>query len=67
MNDVVVEISEAVNKEQWKTATGLWSRAEDVVEANTNGVNFYNILKWQSGDSRSNMVKKVMPSGRLGG
>nr|XP_060619954.1 retinoid-inducible serine carboxypeptidase [Anolis sagrei ordinatus] len=38
------KILDAVNKKQFKLATLLWSKAEDIIEENTNGVNFYNIL-----------------------
>ncbi|TSK87481.1 Retinoid-inducible serine carboxypeptidase [Bagarius yarrelli] len=38
------EVQKAVEQEQYDKATQLWSIAENVVEQNTNGVNFYNIL-----------------------
>ncbi|GAA6103379.1 retinoid-inducible serine carboxypeptidase [Tachysurus ichikawai] len=38
------EVQKAVEQEQYDKATQLWSVAESVVEQNTNGVNFYNIL-----------------------
>ncbi|CAJ1076703.1 retinoid-inducible serine carboxypeptidase [Xyrichtys novacula] len=37
-------VKKAVEQEQFEKATELWSVAETVVEQNTNGVNFYNIL-----------------------
>lgn len=37
-------VKEAVEQQQFKKATELWSVTETVVEQNTNGVNFYNIL-----------------------
>ncbi|XP_018430106.1 PREDICTED: retinoid-inducible serine carboxypeptidase [Nanorana parkeri] len=37
-------VQDALNKEQYEKATELWSMAEDVIEENTDGVNFYNIL-----------------------
>ncbi|XP_074553387.1 retinoid-inducible serine carboxypeptidase [Halichoeres trimaculatus] len=37
-------VKRAVEQEQFEKATELWSVAETVVEQNTNGVNFYNIL-----------------------
>uniref|UniRef100_UPI0037E95ADE retinoid-inducible serine carboxypeptidase n=1 Tax=Semicossyphus pulcher TaxID=241346 RepID=UPI0037E95ADE len=37
-------VKQAVEQQQFEKATELWSVAETVVEQNTNGVNFYNIL-----------------------
>ncbi|XP_072225319.1 retinoid-inducible serine carboxypeptidase [Leuresthes tenuis] len=37
-------VKQAVEQQQFLKATELWSVAETVVEQNTNGVNFYNIL-----------------------
>ncbi|XP_036944220.1 retinoid-inducible serine carboxypeptidase [Acanthopagrus latus] len=37
-------VKEAVEQQQFEKATELWSVAETVIEQNTNGVNFYNIL-----------------------
>lgn len=37
-------VKKAVEQQQFQKATELWSVAETVVEQNTNGVNFYNIL-----------------------
>uniref|UniRef100_H3D906 Carboxypeptidase n=1 Tax=Tetraodon nigroviridis TaxID=99883 RepID=H3D906_TETNG len=37
-------VQTAVEQQQFEKATELWSVAETVVEQNTNGVNFYNIL-----------------------
>ncbi|XP_030262598.1 retinoid-inducible serine carboxypeptidase [Sparus aurata] len=37
-------VKEAVEQQQFVKATELWSVAETVIEQNTNGVNFYNIL-----------------------
>ncbi|XP_015283573.1 PREDICTED: retinoid-inducible serine carboxypeptidase [Gekko japonicus] len=38
------KILNAMNNKEYKLATLLWSKAEDIIEENTNGVNFYNIL-----------------------
>ncbi|XP_028310554.1 retinoid-inducible serine carboxypeptidase [Gouania willdenowi] len=38
------DVRRAVEQQQFQKATELWSVAETVVEQNTNGVNFYNIL-----------------------
>ncbi|CAN9505341.1 unnamed protein product [Ophioblennius macclurei] len=37
-------VKQAVEQQQFQKATELWSVTETVVEQNTNGVNFYNIL-----------------------
>ncbi|XP_072847045.2 retinoid-inducible serine carboxypeptidase isoform X1 [Pogona vitticeps] len=42
------KILDAMNKKEFKLATLLWSKAEDIIENNTNGVNFYNILTQES-------------------
>ncbi|TNN49022.1 Retinoid-inducible serine carboxypeptidase [Liparis tanakae] len=47
------DVKTAVEQQQFHKATELWSVAETVVEQNTNGVNFYNILTQQPDESRS--------------
>lgn len=47
-------VQQAVQQGQYEQATQLWSVTENVVEQNTNGVNFYNILTQQDDD---NLVK----------
>ncbi|KAM4635477.1 retinoid-inducible serine carboxypeptidase [Polymixia lowei] len=44
VNSAAEAVKEAVQQEQYLKATELWSVAESVIEQNTNGVNFYNIL-----------------------
>ncbi|XP_013879745.1 retinoid-inducible serine carboxypeptidase [Austrofundulus limnaeus] len=41
------KVKQAVEKEDFLKATELWSMTETVVEQDTNGVNFYNILTQQ--------------------
>lgn len=41
---VAKEIMDAINKNQYGLATELWSKAEGIIEENTDNVNFYNIL-----------------------
>ncbi|XP_029293729.1 retinoid-inducible serine carboxypeptidase [Cottoperca gobio] len=48
-------VKRAVEQQQFAKATELWSVAETVVEQNTNGVNFYNILT-QEPDDRSSFA-----------
>ncbi|MGH0147862.1 UNVERIFIED_CONTAM: hypothetical protein FKN15_061101 [Acipenser sinensis] len=44
VTDAAKRVQEAVERQEFDTATELWSLAENAVEQNTNGVNFYNIL-----------------------
>ncbi|TRY59609.1 hypothetical protein DNTS_003892 [Danionella cerebrum] len=47
LNEVITAakaVLEAVSQGQYQKATELWSVTENVIEQNTNGVNFYNIL-----------------------
>jgi len=46
INDSVQLVQESIDKGQWGTATDLWGSVQTQVVLNTNGVNFYNILKW---------------------
>ncbi|XP_004608700.2 retinoid-inducible serine carboxypeptidase [Sorex araneus] len=41
---VAEQVLRALNKGQYTEATQLWGKAEMVIEENTDGVNFYNIL-----------------------
>ncbi|XP_040291258.1 retinoid-inducible serine carboxypeptidase [Bufo bufo] len=41
-------VQDALATGQFKLATELWSKTEDVIEENTDGVNFYNILSKDS-------------------
>ncbi|XP_059203715.1 retinoid-inducible serine carboxypeptidase [Centropristis striata] len=47
------DVKKAVEQEQFAKATELWSVAETVVEQNTNGVNFYNILTQDPDERRT--------------
>ncbi|XP_008824644.1 retinoid-inducible serine carboxypeptidase [Nannospalax galili] len=44
VSSVAEQVLDAVNKGFYKEATQLWGKAELVIEKNTDGVNFYNIL-----------------------
>uniref|UniRef100_A0A7N6BQ54 Carboxypeptidase n=1 Tax=Anabas testudineus TaxID=64144 RepID=A0A7N6BQ54_ANATE len=44
VNAAAEAVMHAIHQEQFQKATELWSVTESVVEQNTNGVNFYNIL-----------------------
>ncbi|KAM4843414.1 retinoid-inducible serine carboxypeptidase [Thomomys bottae] len=44
VSNVAEQVLDAINKEHYKEATQLWEEAEMVIEKNTDGVNFYNIL-----------------------
>uniref|UniRef100_A0A669PW60 Carboxypeptidase n=1 Tax=Phasianus colchicus TaxID=9054 RepID=A0A669PW60_PHACC len=41
---VAKEIMDAINKNEYGLATELWSKAEGIIEENTDNVNFYNIM-----------------------
>lgn len=44
VSQVAEQVLDAVDKGLYKEATQLWGKAEMVIEQNTDGVNFYNIL-----------------------
>lgn len=44
VSKVAEQVLDAINKGFYKEATQLWGKAEMVIEKNTDGVNFYNIL-----------------------
>ena len=46
---------------RWRDATDQWGAIQGVVSAVTNGVNFYNILKWGGSEPSSLMKGKVFP------
>lgn len=48
---------ELIKSGQWTEATDQFNKCEGVVEEASNGVNFYNILKWGS-DERSSLVQR---------
>ncbi|KAM3920879.1 retinoid-inducible serine carboxypeptidase [Leptodactylus fuscus] len=62
-------VQDALSKGQFTLATELWSQTEDVIEKNTDGVNFYNILTKESlmtRDAAKNVAKFKSPYiGRL--
>ncbi|XP_060067140.1 retinoid-inducible serine carboxypeptidase-like [Ylistrum balloti] len=47
-----------IQSSQWTTATDQFNICEGVVEETSNGVNFYNILKWGSEESQGSNVGK---------
>lgn len=52
VSNVAEEVLDALSKELYQEATRLWEKAEMVIEQNTDGVNFYNILTKSSSVSR---------------
>jgi len=60
----------AVNESRWTDATSLWTATEVAVSLRTNGVDFYNILKFNTPSAAStlkhsdfgHMYKKMYPS-----
>ncbi|KAM9457959.1 retinoid-inducible serine carboxypeptidase [Clarias gariepinus] len=57
------DVQKALDQEQYDTATQLWGVAENVVEQNTNGVNFYNILTQNSDMLKSDTQNEGYLSG----
>ncbi|KAJ3601129.1 hypothetical protein NHX12_032102 [Muraenolepis orangiensis] len=49
-------VKQAVEQGQFQKATELWSVAESVIEQNTNGVNFYNILTKEPDEEVSSLA-----------
>uniref|UniRef100_A0A3Q3WEG5 Carboxypeptidase n=1 Tax=Mola mola TaxID=94237 RepID=A0A3Q3WEG5_MOLML len=54
-------VKEAVEQQQFEKATELWSVVESVVEQNTNGVNFYNILTQSDDELTLQIHRHVRP------
>ncbi|MEQ2284951.1 hypothetical protein AMECASPLE_026904 [Ameca splendens] len=50
VSNAAEKVKQAVEQQQFLKATELWSITETVVEQNTNGVNFYNILTQEPDD-----------------
>ncbi|XP_075879793.1 retinoid-inducible serine carboxypeptidase [Nelusetta ayraudi] len=50
-------VRKAVEQEQFEKATQLWSVVETVVEQNTNGVNFYNILTQEPEEKHASLAQ----------
>ncbi|KAH3862982.1 retinoid-inducible serine carboxypeptidase-like [Dreissena polymorpha] len=46
INDSVKRVASSINAGKWSDATDAWGSTQTVVDLQTNGVNFYNILKW---------------------
>uniref|UniRef100_A0A8C4ILZ2 Carboxypeptidase n=1 Tax=Dicentrarchus labrax TaxID=13489 RepID=A0A8C4ILZ2_DICLA len=51
-------VKKAVEQQQFVKATELWSVVETVVEQNTNGVNFYNILTQEPDDKLASITRR---------
>ncbi|XP_038940970.1 retinoid-inducible serine carboxypeptidase isoform X3 [Rattus norvegicus] len=51
VSDIAEQVLNAVNKGFYKEATQLWGKAEMIIEKNTDGVNFYNILTKSTPDT----------------
>lgn len=58
VNSAAEAVKKAVEQQQFQKATELWSVAETVVEQNTNGVNFYNILTQEPDDKLTSSAGK---------
>nr|XP_006125217.1 retinoid-inducible serine carboxypeptidase [Pelodiscus sinensis] len=54
------KVMDALNKKQYTLATELWSQTEEVIEQNTDNVNFYNILTKKSPDLKASKHKNIL-------
>ena len=52
INKKAQQCKSALDQGKFDNATKLWSDTENVVESKTNGVNFYNILKWSGSEQQ---------------
>ncbi|XP_051995413.1 LOW QUALITY PROTEIN: retinoid-inducible serine carboxypeptidase [Xyrauchen texanus] len=52
VNKAANGVQQALDQGQYQKATEMWSITENVVERNTNGVNFYNILTQESDEMK---------------
>ncbi|CAL8270509.1 unnamed protein product [Lota lota] len=57
VNKAAEAVRKAVEEQQFQKATRLWSVAESVIEQNTNGVNFYNILTKEPDEELSSLAE----------
>ncbi|XP_047427020.1 retinoid-inducible serine carboxypeptidase [Mugil cephalus] len=57
VNKAAEAVKQAVEQQQFSKATELWSVTESVVEQNTNGVNFYNILTQEPDEERRSSAR----------
>nr|XP_015211524.1 PREDICTED: retinoid-inducible serine carboxypeptidase isoform X2 [Lepisosteus oculatus] len=57
VNAAAMAVKQAMEQGDFQKATELWSNTETVVEQNTNGVNFYNILTQDPDEARKAVAK----------
>ncbi|XP_069511051.1 retinoid-inducible serine carboxypeptidase [Ambystoma mexicanum] len=62
---VAKQVMDAINRGKYKDATDLWSQTEDVIEENTDGVNFYNILTKDSSMAKKSFVMEDSKFGSI--
>ena len=43
-------MNDMIKNGMWKQATDQWGVVQDVLEMQSNGVNFYNMLNWGAGE-----------------
>ena len=56
INEAAQKMSKMIGKGMWKQATDQWGVVQAILEKESNGVNFYNMLDW--GASESALKKK---------
>ena len=60
INNSTARVTQLIHAGQWLSATDAWGVAQSVVSKTTNGVNFYNILKWGGSEPGSSLLKGNM-------
>ena len=60
INKTAQQCKSALDQGKFDNATQLWSQTESVVEAKTNGVNFYNILNWSGSEQQMSSSKNYV-------
>lgn len=56
INEAAQKMSKMIGEGMWKQATDQWGVVQGILETESNGVNFYNMLAW--GASESGLMKK---------
>lgn len=66
VTEIANEVMDAINKGKYLEATNLWSQTEDVIEENTDGVNFYNILTKDSPMAKDALKSLIAKDSKFG-
>ncbi|XP_063443920.1 retinoid-inducible serine carboxypeptidase-like [Mytilus trossulus] len=69
INEATVKMTKMIEGGMWKEATTQWGVIQDILETESNGVNFYNMLAWggsEAGLKSSNNLKERMINRMIG-